>query len=451
MIDGIQLLFHTSNPKTHLLDLSCWEILVDERTNQRVNDIRSTKIRGLNIQLKPSADGGYNLLINGSLHKYHNGGEHNADQFSFFHLCQSIDGFTDVLEIDAEKTTIHGLEIGVNIQLPCSPLKLLKNLVCYRSNPFTPINKRNVGKGWQCTLSQYSVKIYDKAKVSGIDCGNVLRVEIHMDKMQAMKKYNINTLADLQNEEKVFSLLGVLCDAISYIIWTDTTVNLNRLSSREQKQWLYYSNHRTWQTFGKDKRKRANKIWKNLLSKYGNPIDLLPMVTATWQSLFLHKIEAQNQPPSYQPDNKIEALETATFLPLECTVRTRRRVPGKYDIVNAGFCITEINNINREKRLDKATHPIRCLSCDRDISNQRKGSVFCSQSLYGKAGKRCRNKNSNNRRNKNNRINSAIQMNKYLAITYTDGSGSVYTDILYPTEIIFSRPWIDRVITAVAI
>ncbi len=40
-----------------------------------------------------------------------------------------------------------------------------------------------------------------------------------------------------------------------------------------------------------------------------------------------------------------------------------------------------------------------CSTCGRDISNQKKGSVFCSEKLYGKQAKKCRNINSNPRNN----------------------------------------------------
>src|SRR5687768_17317910 len=141
VIDGLQLTFQTPNPKSYLLDLDCWEILIYEKSGDRVNAIRSTNLRGLDLKLKPSMNGGYNLLVNGSFHKFYNCGEHNTDQFTFLKLVQSIDSFTDIFGIKAEKCFLHGLEIGVNITLPYPPLKILKNAVCFRSRPFALINK----------------------------------------------------------------------------------------------------------------------------------------------------------------------------------------------------------------------------------------------------------------------------------------------------------------------
>ncbi len=40
-----------------------------------------------------------------------------------------------------------------------------------------------------------------------------------------------------------------------------------------------------------------------------------------------------------------------------------------------------------------------CSTCGRDITDQKKGSVFCSEKLYGKQAKKSRNKNSNPKNN----------------------------------------------------
>lgn len=438
MIDGIQLTFYTPNPKSYLLGLPCWEILVNEKTGQRVNDIRTTHLRGLDLKLKPSINEGYNLLINGSLHKFHNCGEHNADQFTFAKLLQSIDSLIDILGISADKCLVHGLEIGVNVSLPFSPLRVLKNLVCYRSRPFTQINKRNISKGLQCSLTQYRVKVYDKAKQSDIDCGNVLRFEVAVDKMQVLSKYGIVTLADLQCIGKVKHLIGVLEEALNLIVWTDTTVNLNKLSNREQKQWLYFSNPKTWQQLSKFQKNRSIKKWGNLLYRYGNNIDLKAYVVKTWEHLFEQNFEAENPQPFYQHFQKSEAEKNATFLPLVCTVKKLRNTYEKDTSSNTIFYLKEVIP-KQQKRY--------CLSCGREITNQPKRSIFCSEKLYGKSAKKCRNKSSNKRRDRKRFIRSAMKKNIYLAITYTDETGTAYTDILHPSEIIISKEWIDKIQT----
>jgi len=427
------------------LGLSCWEILVNEKTGQKINDIRSTNIRGLDMKLKPSIYGGYTLLGNGSFHKFHNCGEQNADQFTFAKLSQSIDSFADIFGVDSEKCFIHGLEIGVNIPLPYSPLRVFKNLVCYRSRAFTQINKKNARNGLQCALTQYRVKVYDKEKQSGLKCGHLLRFEISIDKMQILSKYGISTLADLHNPKKLYPLVDLLKEALQGIIWTDTGLNLKLLTAREQKQWLYYSNPKMWESLGKYQRNRALKTWGNLLRKYGQPPNLLPLVLDTWERLFSTAFEAEKPQPSYQHNLEMEAHETATFLPLECTVKKLRNTIEKPISPIASSGNKKNYNITHNNDLEKVPLKRCCLSCGKDISQQSPRAIFCSENIYGKAAKQCRNAHSNKRRDKKRIIQKAMTTDYYLVITYTDENGNAYTDTLHPTELNVSKEWLDRI------
>lgn len=450
MIDGIQLTFNTPDPKSHLLGLP-WDVLVNESTGQRVDEVRSTHLRGLDLKLKPSNNGGHNLLVNGSLHKFYNCGEHNTDQFTFSKLLQSIDSFTDLLGIDPSKLFLHGLEIGVNLRLPYSPLKVFKNLVCYRSRPFTQINKRSVRKGLQCALTQYRVKVYDKAKQSGIDCGNILRFEVSIDKMQVVAKYGIANLADLQNPQKVHALLNVLVEAANGIVWTDTTANLNMLSPRESKQWLYYSNPNTWLRLGKYQRNRATKTWAALLNNYGSPIDLLPFILNTWEKLFVNVSEAQPPQPFYLYNTKGEADNTATILPLVCTVKKSQSDHAKLTFLNTTLSMEENTHAAEEIVFKKKNHRRLCLTCNKVINSSRKNIVFCSEKLYGKAAKRCRNYQSNKRRDKKRIILKASQKNIYISITFIDINGNVITKTFHPKELVITKEWLDRIRTIKAL
>lgn len=40
-----------------------------------------------------------------------------------------------------------------------------------------------------------------------------------------------------------------------------------------------------------------------------------------------------------------------------------------------------------------------CVTCGRDITDQKSGSQFCSEKVFGKEAKKCRNQNSNRRNN----------------------------------------------------
>ncbi|WP_315820984.1 hypothetical protein [Paraflavitalea speifideaquila] len=253
MFDGINTLFRVTDETGSLAALPCWEVLVYEQTGKRVDDCKTAHLRGLNLAYKPSINGGYNFIVKGSLHKWYNAGSDNAGRFSMEDVQTAVNSLCDVFEMPPDQAELHGLEIGVNIVLPFPALRVLKNAVSYKGKPFTAINKRNVHKGLICALNDYELKLYDKAAQSGVDCGQVLRLEVKVNKMRFLKDYQLTTLAALTEPAKAYAAKQVLFIALDTIIWTDTSANLNTMTDREQKQWLYLSNPKTGSIYPRKK------------------------------------------------------------------------------------------------------------------------------------------------------------------------------------------------------
>jgi hypothetical protein len=159
------------------------------------------------------------------------------------------------------------------------------------------------------------------------------------------------------------------------------------------------------------------------------------LVLNTWKSLFQSDFEAENPQPFYQHFQGSEAETIATFLPLVCTVKKLHNTKTKPVTTNTTFS----TNPNYSKRF--------CPSCGKDINNQSKRTVFCSEKVYGKAAKKCRNKSSNKRRDHKRKIISAMKRNIYLVITYLDKASNAYSDILHPSEVFISKEWVDKIQT----
>jgi hypothetical protein len=464
MIDGVQFTYHSNNAR--LTKLPCWEVLVNESTGQKVNDLRTCSIRGMHLQLKPRTNiNGFALLANGSLPMWHNCGINNAYNFTFINLIDSIDSVTSALTISPSNCYLHGLEIGVNIPLPYSPNRILQNAICYKGRPFTQINTRQYSKGINASLTDYNVKLYSKTAQSNTGT-NILRLEVHLHKMRFAKGYNITTLADLQNPAKVFKLYAILHEALSHIIFTDTKVQLSQLNNREQKQWLAISNPLSWQNLNKFKALRQRKTAKNLIQKHGNLINLEAELLQAWHTAFNGINTADKTLLFHRQNLENEADKNATISQLECTgkrshILTENTIPQNTSfstqiIENNLIKTVDINCANTTKNnknalaknnnkknvrtnaqnqiATPAKPPTKCASCGKDISTQRNGSKFCSEAIHGKKAKQCRNKASNKTRTIKRRIAKAEHQNQFLAITYTN-DGHTYTDILHPTEL----------------
>lgn len=462
MIDGVQFTYNTES-KT-ITKLPIWEVLINEQTGKKVNDLRNANFRAMYLQLKPCANGaGFNLVGNGSLHKWFNCGEHNNNDFSFISLCDTINSLTSALHIAPQQCYLHGLEIGLNITLPYSALRVIKNLVCYKGKPFTQINKRNLHKGLMCSLCEYDIKLYDKAAQSKKQGGNVLRFELHLHKMRVVKNYTINTLADLQTPAKVYALKQLLFDVLGQIIWTDCSIELSRLSNREQKQWLYLCNANSWQTMNKRKAYRERLKAEKLINKFGTNTNIKPFINDTWEQLFfdvLNEIKAPKKRDYFTgTKHQKEAPKNGTISQLECCVKKSHVLEQKTTLEittffdenscnNSEYKKCENNTIFFAEKNGKQNENIKnvrcCKSCGKDITNQHHKSIFCSERLHGKLAKKCRNKNSNTRRLKKDKIKKAMQTQNFIAVTYTE-QNKTYTDTLHPTEIMLQKDWIDKV------
>lgn len=459
MIDGIKATY--IDRASHTLALPCWEVTVNEQTGQRVNDNRAACVRGLHLNLKPLATGGHVFNINGSLHKFHNFGEHNAGAYTMPELQNTISGLANVLGIDPASVALHGLEIGVNVPLPYSPQTVIKNLVSYKGCRFIANGRNSNHKGVICELAQYSLKVYDKGKQAE-KAGNILRIEIAISKMQKLISYGITSLADLQNPNKVFPLVSLLLDAWEQTMVTNTKANLSGMSDRDLKTWLYLTNPVSWENMGNEKAKHYRKRWASLLSRYCiNTVkkDIFDLIKNTWQSLFPADCEAENTPQIYRHMQQAKRFADPPNLPLECTVKTGGNASNDKHLFFADPntiktpAFIRPNNINSAKITHiyraKVTPPLlrTCASCGRDISNQRKQAIYCSERLHGRAGKSCRNKGSNRRRALKNQLKRAMNQNQLIAVTYRPDpeSGHTYTDTLCPSEIMITCDWLNRV------
>ncbi|MEO5990317.1 MAG: hypothetical protein ABIP68_01670 [Ferruginibacter sp.] len=452
MFDGINATYKLTEKDNHILNFPLWEILINEQSGERVNDFKTFSLNGIFFLLRPSLIGGYILSIKGSLHKWHNQGKHNANQFYFNDVKEAIFNLCTLLNIPADKINVHGLEIGINLTVPFPILRLFKAMVSYKGKPFTQINKASEEKGFVCSLNEYELKIYDKGKQSRTGEKNLLRFEVKVKKMRYLKN-TFKNFSDLMVKDKAYTGITYLENAFNSIIWTDTTVNKNLMDNREVKQWLYYSNPKTWQEIkGKEKLLYHRNKWKILLNKYGKTPDILPIIFSTWKNLFFEEKEAHKTSPFHQLIFFNEALKNLTFSPFICNGEKVIKTDLKRIEEKPTFCNTEINNTNIAKATKHLPnfHQIEqekrtCKTCGKDISNQRRQSVYCSSKYVGpKQAKQCRNKISNRKRIFKMKIQKARIENKFLSITYTNENLS-YTDILHPKEFEFNE-WLIKIL-----
>lgn len=219
MLDGLKLLCLNQDPARWLnapeLVGSGFALSVMEPTGEVLPKPRKALYNGLTFTLTPSLATGQRSTLSGSLHRYHNDGQTNANRFAMSGIVAAVADLCERFGIDAQTTTLENLEIGVNLPLLFSPACVIDAAVVCHNKPFSLLNSERPSLGKVCCLTGYEVKLYDKGAQAKDPTANLLRVEVRATKMRFLQRYNVRTLADLTNPGNVRPLVEVLLSAIA--------------------------------------------------------------------------------------------------------------------------------------------------------------------------------------------------------------------------------------------
>lgn len=205
--------------------------------------------------------GNERIHLKGSIHKFYTGGVNNTD-YDLNRLKWSINALRVCFDIEPNKTQIHSLEFGVNINTPNSCSGIISNILYYYNRK--PNEQDYLGKGQltEFRLSQYRIKIYNKSLqyfTNGIEKqnqDNLMRVEIHVDTMQYLhnKSIPIKTLGDLTDNLNLIHLGGLLISMFNDIVLFDARIKTTALTLKEKRFLNEMNNPRKWDAIRKDKR-----------------------------------------------------------------------------------------------------------------------------------------------------------------------------------------------------
>lgn len=250
----------------------------------------SAKVRGVSITLIPPVGIEVGRHLNycefkGSLHKYRNAGQHNADDFTAADLLAVLDDLVLRFGIDPFRSRLNSVEFGVNIELPFPVDYLITRLISYKGVPF--ILDIETGIYYQAKTEQYIVKVYDKGSqyrndVPGLPA-NLLRVEVKVREMRYLtdKGIRLNTLADLLTVEYYPVLGAILSETFGTILFDEPTVTRDPpegLKQRDRELLLQGWNSAYWQRSKglpekdrdrEQKRRRRDEMrFRSLLDQY---------------------------------------------------------------------------------------------------------------------------------------------------------------------------------------
>ena len=374
MFDGIKL--EINDPETTAYLSKYLNFIAAHKESREVINTRFkykyARFKGLHFK---QFESGF-LEVNGSLHCYFNNCVNNYTQFTLKDVGEAIKRLADEFKINPFTAIVHNLEFGVNLETPNNPAYFLDSIVAHKTNLFNKMVAPFYGKTSKYDIAQYWIKCYNKGQQFHLN--NILRYELRFIKMEKIDKKLY--LADLLTPAIIDRCKKLLIDSFNELIISEP---VSGLSNKDHQFYLQYINpnyHKT--TLNKFKRHRDKEKYNQLLVRYSTDRikkNTLKLLIKTLQNLTSAIPEKRNLltdivKPIFRVSKK---RENSILQPFD-----------HLDKLSKG-CIALLS--------DK--QPIKCISCGRDISNQKAGSLYCSEKLFGSGAKKCRNKNSNPRNN----------------------------------------------------
>jgi hypothetical protein len=459
---------------------------VEEATGEVLRVARRAEWRGLIFTVTASVTG-FSCVVSGSFHKYRNGGTGNADTFTYADFRGVVADLCQRFGIDPATARLVTLEIGANVPLAYSPVRVLKAAVSFGKTPFSLLDPGTPSLGLAAERTKQVFKLYDKARQSGRVGANLLRVEVRAYYAQQIERYGLRTLADLTDEARVSALVGVLLGAIDEVIFIDPKADVSALTPGQRLALETYRIPSTWQemtfTDRQGQRQRLGRILEKC-KHFDYQTDLRHGVQTTWESLFLRLGKAEKMATFSNGFPGGEAVENSyvfqTWItlkniaigPLGTVPGTGGSSDGPTEPRAPGGGVTESQPPGPAFLAEKCKHSAEgrspdagkkgeppdfiflpetaknrtCQTCGASIGHQRPQSRFCSERYTGKRAKQCRNKASNHRRTLKNQVMRATHRNQFLRVVYFDPDGAEeYAEILHASEIAVTGEWLDRV------
>lgn len=377
---------------------------VDEQSGELTyTDARCADHRGLTFTHYPSG----RTTLHGSLHKYAQGGTNWGD-YTFPQFLATVTELCQTFVLAPHTLHLLALEVGANVTPPLKTSRTLQAIVCHRDGmAFSTMGSRGGRSlGLDLYRDQFGIKIYDKGRQFGLPF-DLLRFEVKFTKGAPLHRMDIYTLNDLLNPDAWQRLQARVMDIYDELFIAEPSIDLTSLTTTQRTFITLATAPAYWQDLTKGNRFKARARYSDIVERFAGS-DL----KAGLRTQLVGKLIDLLNPPS----QAVEIGDPFTDIPAGSTDATGRPFHGSVNVgtghpVEAGNdgrveVVTDGADPGKNKGLIKDPDGVavrRCLTCGRDITDQRKGSRYCSEARYSNAGKRCRNAGSNPR---NNRLRS---------------------------------------------
>lgn len=340
-------------------------------------------------------------ILHGSFHKYAQGGANWGD-YTFTQFVATVAELCRTFDLDPRTMRLLLLEVGLNCIPPMASPETLKQFVC--SGPGIPLEPH---KWFERTVyarkaerTEYEVKIYDKGRQYGRP-GRLLRFEVKFTKAIQLQRLGIFTMNDLLNPDAWHRLRVRVMAIYDELFIAEPSIDLPSLTESQRTFVALVRTPDYWQDLTKGARFKARARYADIVQRFAASNlkdELRSILDAKLNDLLIVPSQAHPKGDGF------------TNIPAGDIGIKREPFHGSVN-VGTGYPV-DAGNSYAVELVNTAPETIavrRCLTCGRDITDQREGSRYCSEARFNNAGKRCRNAGSNPR---NNRLRSIARIER---------------------------------------
>lgn len=360
---------------------------VDVQTGEYEDtDTREAEYRGMIFTSYPSG----RITLRGSWHKYFHGGT-NWQDFSLTQFREAVREFCHTFDLDPTRLQLLQLEAGVNITPPLPTRETLRAFVCNgKGRAFGAMNSekgRSLGV-YVKPADSHKLKVYDKGQQYRRPDPLMRFERKYTSWCRFAEKFGIHSLSDLLHVDAWNKLADHVLEAFGGLIIREPTVDPKTLPPGKRLFFAEAGRAEYWREITRKERYKARERLRRIVRDFGTG-DLHEGLRTRIDA----KLKELKTPgPGDKNGDVLHGISEGSRNPKRGRFTTsgndaQRPMPER----EPGAGERAKNNDPEDVR--------RCRTCGRDISNQRPGSIFCSERLYGRAAKRCRNADSNPRNN----------------------------------------------------
>lgn len=262
---------------------------------------------------------GKTIIVKFSPHKYYNSG-FNYNDFTISQYAEVLSDLLKKFGISPENTIIQNLEIGVNIIPPIRTNDIIRNIFFHERKEMIN-NIKNGGQMRRHQHQRYEIKVYNKGEQNKLPY-DLLRIEVHYNKMKDLNEIGIYTLNDLLKPEIYYNLYKPLVKIWNELLLIDSTIRINELTPKYQEKLKEWKNKNNW--FSLIENSKAGNIkynkeiinLRNITKKYSDNIQaqISELIQKKWKQLT--DIQDQKGKPltDFSNDEKINEKETSNHL-----------------------------------------------------------------------------------------------------------------------------------------